>query len=242
LLDFSLRIVLWRTDPRTSCSKNISPRATKLLQLRPCKATVVHALKEHVLLARIHFCNQFLQSVHNEAEPHFEVSLMRPGFHYMERWILKTAGIGVQKISFFMIKNWYLVDSKCKPWDNNFHARSQRVNNLLHWYTDCIWSDKVTFFSICSSTGEFLLDFLQSHSKSFSCLLHPQLNLPRLVVQHSATEVSDSHLSVKQEKTHSQKFLHTLQCCYILYIIKVTRLRNTWHNDLTSLLSSSWGS
>jgi hypothetical protein len=29
-------------------------------------------LKEHVLVARIHFCNQFLQSVHNEAEPHLE--------------------------------------------------------------------------------------------------------------------------------------------------------------------------
>jgi hypothetical protein len=39
----------------------------KIVKLRPCKATVVHALKEHDLVARIHFCNRFLQSGHREA-------------------------------------------------------------------------------------------------------------------------------------------------------------------------------
>ena len=29
-------------------------------------------MKEHVLVARIHFCNQFLQSVHDEADPNLE--------------------------------------------------------------------------------------------------------------------------------------------------------------------------
>jgi hypothetical protein len=40
-------------------------KATKLLHPRPCKGTVVHALKELDPFARIHFCNRFLQSVHD---------------------------------------------------------------------------------------------------------------------------------------------------------------------------------
>jgi rhamnose utilization protein RhaD (predicted bifunctional aldolase and dehydrogenase) len=43
--------------------KTFARRATKVLQLRPSKATVVHALKEYDPVAGIHSCNQFLQSV-----------------------------------------------------------------------------------------------------------------------------------------------------------------------------------
>jgi hypothetical protein len=55
-----------------SVTKLFAQTATKLLQLQSCKATIVRALKEHVLAARIHFCNQFLQSVHDEANPQIE--------------------------------------------------------------------------------------------------------------------------------------------------------------------------
>jgi hypothetical protein len=40
-------------------------RATKLLKLRPGKTTVVHALKEHDPVVRIHVCNWFLRPVHD---------------------------------------------------------------------------------------------------------------------------------------------------------------------------------
>jgi hypothetical protein len=48
-----------------SISKSSSQKATKLLKLRPYNTTVVHALKEHDPVARIHFYNWFLQSVHD---------------------------------------------------------------------------------------------------------------------------------------------------------------------------------
>jgi hypothetical protein len=56
----------------TSVSTMSAQRATKFIHLRPCKATVVHSLKEYDLAARIHFYSWFLQSVHDgEVEPHF---------------------------------------------------------------------------------------------------------------------------------------------------------------------------
>jgi hypothetical protein len=84
--------------PETSVSETSARRATKLLQLRLCKTTVVRALKEHHPVARIQLCNSFLPSVHDgEVDPQF-FSLMRPGFRYVERRILRTAGTGEQKI------------------------------------------------------------------------------------------------------------------------------------------------
>lgn len=67
----------------TSVLKTSAQRATKFLQLWLCKATVVHASKKHDPAARIHFCCQFLQSVHDgEVDtPCFKW----PGIHYMER-------------------------------------------------------------------------------------------------------------------------------------------------------------
>jgi hypothetical protein len=43
-------------------------RATKLLRLRPSKATVAHALKGHDTVARTHFYNWFLQCVNDEVD------------------------------------------------------------------------------------------------------------------------------------------------------------------------------
>jgi len=44
---------------------------TKLLQLRPCKAMVVCALKQYDPTARIRFCNQIRMSVHDaKVNPH----------------------------------------------------------------------------------------------------------------------------------------------------------------------------
>ena len=55
-----------------SVSTKSARRATKFLHLRPCKATIVHSLKEYDLAARIRFCSRLLQSVHDgEFEPHF---------------------------------------------------------------------------------------------------------------------------------------------------------------------------
>jgi hypothetical protein len=56
-------------------------RATKLLQLRPCKVTVVHALKEHDPVTRMQFYDWFLQSVHDgQFDPQLIFPLVRPGF------------------------------------------------------------------------------------------------------------------------------------------------------------------
>jgi hypothetical protein len=45
------------------------------------KTTVVHVLKEYDQIARRHFCNGFLLSVHDgEVDPQLVLLLMRPGF------------------------------------------------------------------------------------------------------------------------------------------------------------------
>jgi hypothetical protein len=54
----------------TIVSQTSGRRATKLLQLRQCKTSVVNALKKHDPVARIHFCNWFLQSAYiREVDP-----------------------------------------------------------------------------------------------------------------------------------------------------------------------------
>jgi hypothetical protein len=56
----------------TSVAKTSARKSKKLIQLQPCKAMLVHALKEHDPVARIHFCNRFLPSVHDgEVDPVF---------------------------------------------------------------------------------------------------------------------------------------------------------------------------
>jgi len=79
-------------------SKTFPQRATKLSQLRPCKATVIHALKEHVLVARITFCNQFLQSVHDEADPHLE-------FFSYEAWFSLCGEVNSQNSRYWSAEN-----------------------------------------------------------------------------------------------------------------------------------------
>jgi len=60
--------------------------ATKLLQLRPCKATVVNVLMEHDPVARIHFCYLFLWSVQDgEVDPQLVFFTDDACFHYVER-------------------------------------------------------------------------------------------------------------------------------------------------------------
>jgi hypothetical protein len=60
--------------------------ATKLLQLRPCKATVVNALMEHDPVARIQFCTLFLWSVQDgEVDPQLVFFTDKASFHYVER-------------------------------------------------------------------------------------------------------------------------------------------------------------
>jgi hypothetical protein len=108
-------------------------------------------LKEHVLVARIHFCNQFLQSVHNEADPHSE-------FFYYEAWISLCGEVNSQYNRYWSAENPGLIhelifhDEKTGIWwtTNACHEIAifmyeLRVNNLLHWYTNCIWSDKQHF-------------------------------------------------------------------------------------------------
>jgi hypothetical protein len=58
---------------------------TKLLKLRPYERTVVHAFKEHDPFARINFCNWFLQSVHDEGEPHLVFFSDKACFPYVEK-------------------------------------------------------------------------------------------------------------------------------------------------------------
>lgn len=54
----------------TSVSKLSAVRAIKLLQLLPCNEKVVHALKEHDRVARIHFCVWFIKAARDgEADP-----------------------------------------------------------------------------------------------------------------------------------------------------------------------------
>jgi hypothetical protein len=54
----------------TSVSKTFGRKATKLLHLRPCNLSAVDDLKEHDPVARIQFCNRFLQSVYDgEIDP-----------------------------------------------------------------------------------------------------------------------------------------------------------------------------
>ena len=54
----------------TSLSKMPERRATKWLQLLPWKGKLVHALKEHDRVARIHFCVSFIQAARDgKADP-----------------------------------------------------------------------------------------------------------------------------------------------------------------------------
>jgi hypothetical protein len=48
-----------------ACFESNCTKVTKLLTLRPYKTTVDHSLRVHDPVARINFCNWFLQPVHN---------------------------------------------------------------------------------------------------------------------------------------------------------------------------------
>jgi hypothetical protein len=53
------------------CFENVCTKGHKIVTTATCKETVAHALKEHDPVARIHFCNWYLQSVRDgEVDPH----------------------------------------------------------------------------------------------------------------------------------------------------------------------------
>jgi hypothetical protein len=127
---------------------------------------VVHALKEHDPVTKIHF-SVGLYNLHTNEQliNTYRFAFMRPGFGYTERRILRTARIGVQKIQDLRTplswrKNCVVCD-ECAPWDFScFRAKLQRWYNIFRSCTDCIRSGG-KHFSICCSTDEIFLDFLR---------------------------------------------------------------------------------
>jgi hypothetical protein len=57
---------LRRLAQETGISKSSRAKATKLLQLRPYKATVVHALQPRDSANKINFCNWLMQTISDE--------------------------------------------------------------------------------------------------------------------------------------------------------------------------------
>jgi len=55
-------------------------------------------LKEHVLVARIHFCNEFLQSVRDEAEPRAE-------FFSYKAWFSLCGQVNSQNSQYWSAEN-----------------------------------------------------------------------------------------------------------------------------------------
>jgi hypothetical protein len=69
-----------RLAQETTISKSSAAKAMKLLKLRLYKATVVHALQPRDPASRINFWNWFMQSLHDEVDPHLIFLLMKCGF------------------------------------------------------------------------------------------------------------------------------------------------------------------
>jgi hypothetical protein len=66
----------------TGVPNTTTKTATKLLKLRPYKTTVVHSLQLHHPVARLNFCNWYLQSIHNgELNPELTFSQTRFDFN-----------------------------------------------------------------------------------------------------------------------------------------------------------------
>jgi hypothetical protein len=128
-----------------SVSKMSGQKATNLLQLWSCKTLIVHALKEHDPVARIHFCNWFLRSVYDgEVDPQLVFFLNEAWFSLMERRILRTGGTEVQKTQDLFMntssswwENWCLVCDECMLSDiNNFWPRiaeNKQCAPLVYW-------------------------------------------------------------------------------------------------------------
>lgn len=57
------KFLKWLQQDR-GVSRKSAQRATKTLKVQPYKALVVHTLKEHDIVVRIHFCKWFLWSCH----------------------------------------------------------------------------------------------------------------------------------------------------------------------------------
>jgi hypothetical protein len=71
-LEYTPQNSLRRFAQGTGISKSSAAFTSKLLKLRPHKATVVHALQLRYATSRINFCSWFLQSLHDgEVNPCF---------------------------------------------------------------------------------------------------------------------------------------------------------------------------
>jgi hypothetical protein len=75
--------------------KTAAWRATKNLHLQPYKITQVEVIEECNYRRRTHFCNWFLQAVHDGVlDPKLTFSLMKLGSIWMGISMLKTIGTG----------------------------------------------------------------------------------------------------------------------------------------------------
>ena len=164
-------------------------RAKKLLQLQPCKTMVVHALKEHDLVRILHIYSQFLQSAHiGEAESLLVFFfLLRPGFHYLDRWILRTASTGVQKIQNLFTNSLVMMNKLVfdVQWVQAMRCQQFLGKNSIQQIM-C----SASTLTVLSQEGNIFQHLLSHHwviirlsegyyySKSFSCFLHWLLNFP----------------------------------------------------------------
>jgi hypothetical protein len=81
-LEHTPRKSLKHLAQETGVSKSSARMATHLLNLRPYKTTVIHALQPHNPASRFHFCSRFLQSVvEGEIDPQLTFFSDEARFH-----------------------------------------------------------------------------------------------------------------------------------------------------------------
>jgi hypothetical protein len=133
---------------------------------------------------------------------------MRPGFPYMERWILWKPVLEfwisrlVDEPLFLTKKLGFRCAISARREISTIPGQElQKVNTVLRQVTDCIRSG-LKQFSAPAVALEFFVTIVDSyyHSEYFSRYLRRPLNLPRLDVWRKASEASVGRLSFKQEK------------------------------------------
>lgn len=102
------------------CFENIYMKSQKMSRLQSYQTMVVHALKVHDQVARIHFCNCFLWSVHWSTISVF-FFLKNCRFPYTEKWIPRTVSIGMQKIQ-ELFMNFFCMMTKVVFGEWKLHA------------------------------------------------------------------------------------------------------------------------
>lgn len=131
------------------CFENICMKGHKTVTTVTMSGSGSSYLEEHDPIARLHFCNLFLQSVQDgEVEPHLVI------FSY-EPWFLLSGEVNSQNIQEWSAENpgliheFPLLDEKIGVWcvmsaccEISTTSREEllSVNNVLCRDTDCIWS------------------------------------------------------------------------------------------------------